>query len=115
MRVNIYSQEIDLNCPPEITVKEGRNEAGEMESFYGVRFYLHSAPQLHDNATDDDRSAVTFWIPQSVTNRQALAALFNEAANAVIGTGNYARLIPMAIPNKPLYRGGPTIRRGEDD
>lgn len=32
-------------------------------TFYGVRMYLASPPELHDSPEDDDRSAITFWIP----------------------------------------------------
>lgn len=60
MRVHIYSQEIDLN-PSSVQIVETTADTGR--TYYGLRFYLHSAPQLHHAADDDDRSAVTFWLP----------------------------------------------------
>lgn len=32
-------------------------------TFYGIRMYLASPPELHHSPEDDDRSAITFWIP----------------------------------------------------
>jgi hypothetical protein len=80
MRINIYSQEIDLGTNAQIVTKVGTNEEGGPEVFYGVRFYLHSPSQLHDTDKDDDRSAVTFWVPRSGRNRRDMADQFSEAA-----------------------------------
>lgn len=33
--------------------------------YKAVQFVLHSSPMLHHPPKDDDRSAVTFWLPQS--------------------------------------------------
>ena len=56
MRVNVYSEEIT----PEVKVvcKPGTTPG---RIFWGIRFYLSSAPSLHHSPADDDRSAVTFW------------------------------------------------------
>jgi hypothetical protein len=43
-------------------------------AYSAVRFYLHSSDRLHHDATDDDRSAVTFW-----GNRELLTELFKKA------------------------------------
>lgn len=52
MRINVYGEELTHDI--EIVHKD---------KFVGIRFYLHSTPQLHNNSLDDDRSAVTFWVP----------------------------------------------------
>lgn len=85
MRINIYSQEIMLHDSPgpELVTKEGTNQKGEPETFYGIRFWLYSAPQLHFDAMDDDRSAVTFWLPKGAENRAAMAELFHVAENLI--------------------------------
>ncbi len=32
-------------------------------TFVGIRVYLKSPQELHDDPEDDDRSAITFWVP----------------------------------------------------
>jgi hypothetical protein len=32
-------------------------------TFYGVRVFLESPSVLHHSPDDDDRSAITFWVP----------------------------------------------------
>lgn len=54
MRVNVYSEELT----PEVQVLE---EERTGKSYVGIRFVLHSARELHHEAADDDRTAVTFW------------------------------------------------------
>lgn len=83
MRTNIYSQEIDLDTDPQIVMQTAMGIDGD-ETFYGVRFYLHSAPQLHNTENDDDRSAVTFWLPKSGDNKRRVAALFNDAYHIIV-------------------------------
>ena len=83
MRVQVYREELDLNTDPEIVTKVGKGESGE-EVFYGIRFYLHSADALHDSEKDDDRSAVTFWIPTGANDRLMMAHLFNAAYERVL-------------------------------
>jgi hypothetical protein len=62
MRVNLYSQELTNEC--ELTSKEWINSQGERASFYGIRLFLRSPEELHFTETDDDRSAVTIWLPR---------------------------------------------------
>lgn len=50
MRVNVYAEEIT-----------GEVKVVEKDGFIGLRFYLASAPELHNTVNDDDRSAVTLW------------------------------------------------------
>ncbi len=54
MRLNIYSEELTERV--EKVTKEANGH-----TFYGLRFYLKSPPELHHTAEDDDTSAVTFW------------------------------------------------------
>lgn len=56
MRINVYAEEITSET--EI-VKKTVNQ----ELFYGVRVFLKSAKELHYGTSDDDRSAITFWVP----------------------------------------------------
>lgn len=58
MRINVYSQELTK----EVTVIE-KTSADTGATHYGVRLYLASPDILHHTADDDDRSAITFWIP----------------------------------------------------
>jgi hypothetical protein len=59
MRVNIYAEEIT----DEVQSQEKTADTGN--TFYAIRFILKSPESLHFNEKDDDRSAVTFWVPGS--------------------------------------------------
>lgn len=61
MRINVYSQELTK----EYEVVETIADTGLV--YYGLRMFLHSTDKLHHTVTDDDRSAVTIWIPESKT------------------------------------------------
>lgn len=74
MRINIYSQELT----DEVTTVEKQSNTGLIYS--AVQFMLHSSPRLHHPPKDDDRSAVTFWLPKSKHRREALATAFERAA-----------------------------------
>lgn len=56
MRINLYEEE--LTDEVRLVTKTAENTG---ITYYGVRFYLKSAPELHSTPQDDDRSAVTFW------------------------------------------------------
>jgi hypothetical protein len=55
MRVNVYKEERTGE------VAFVKKEADTGAEYIGIRFYLHSAKELHHRPGDDDRSAVTFW------------------------------------------------------
>ena len=74
MRVNIYSQELT----DEVVLIEKRSNTEVVYS--AVQFMLHSSEKLHHPPQDDDRSAVTFWLPKSQRNREMLASAFERAA-----------------------------------
>lgn len=77
MRINVYSQELT----DEVVLIEKPSNTGVI---YGaVQFILHSSPRLHHPPEDDDRSAVTFWLPKSGHRREALAEVFENAAKMV--------------------------------
>lgn len=77
MRINVYSQELTN----EVGTFEKQSNTGLVYS--AVQFMLHSSPKLHHPPQDDDRSAVTFWLPKSRERREALARAFEEAAHRV--------------------------------
>lgn len=77
MRINIYSQEITS----EVCLVKKESNTGIIYS--AVRFMLHSAERLHFNDNDDDRSAVTFWLPKSILRRELLAQALERAADLV--------------------------------
>ena len=74
MRINVYSQEIT----DEVQTVEKVSNTGL--TYSAVQFMLHSSDRLHQTPRDDDRSAVTFWLPKSATRREALAESFERAA-----------------------------------
>lgn len=77
MRINIYSQELT----DEVHAGASGSNTGLRYSY--VRFMLHSSERLHHPPEDDDRSAVTFWLPKSDHRREELARCFENAAKLV--------------------------------
>lgn len=84
MRVNIYSQELTTDI--ELVEKAGYDEKSEPAMFQGVRLYLHSPELLHHTPLDDDRSAVTIWLPKSKERRRDLALALSAMSALVEGT-----------------------------
>jgi hypothetical protein len=77
MRINVYSQELTN----ELNVVEKESNTGLV--YTAVQLMLHSSPMLHHPPADDDRSAVTFWLPKSTQRREELAQTFEAMAQAV--------------------------------
>ena len=77
MRINVYSQELTS----EIKTIEKESNTGLVYS--AVQIILHSSDKLHHPPEDDDRSAVTFWLPKSKERRESLAVAFEEMAAKV--------------------------------
>lgn len=77
MRINVYSQELTA----EVHRIEKTSNTGLVYS--AVQLMLHSSPMLHHPPADDDRSAVTFWLPKSAGRREELATTFEHMANLV--------------------------------
>ncbi len=81
MRLNIYSQELTR----ETSLVSKAADTGI--TYYGVRMMLASPDILHHTPDDDDRSAITFWIPNAKSFTPAdLAAVFRRMAELVEGT-----------------------------
>lgn len=85
MRINVYSQELTSE------VIEINKEAGTGIVYSAAQLILHSSDRLHHPPHDDDRSAVTFWLPKSQSRREEMAKAFEQIAhifrNAVPETG----------------------------
>ena len=77
MRINVYSQELTN----EVKTVEKVSNTGLVYS--AVQLMLHSSDKLHHPPQDDDRSAVTFWLPKSPNRREALARAFEVMADNV--------------------------------
>lgn len=77
MRINVYSQELT----DELVAVEKMSNTGL--TYSAVQLILHSSPMLHHPPHDDDRSAVTFWLPKSRERREALAQTFERMADMV--------------------------------
>jgi hypothetical protein len=67
MRINVYAEE--LTDETKFISKEV-----DGKRFYGIRLYLKSPTALHHTNTDDDRSAITFWVPwtQKTNNKHEI-------------------------------------------
>lgn len=81
MRINVYSQELLLD-PRSILIVSQKADNGIVYS--GVRMFQYSSDRLHDTMDDDDRTAITFWLPRSQRNREALAEVFHEMGDLVL-------------------------------
>jgi hypothetical protein len=77
MRINVYSQELTSE------VVEIHKVSNTGLTYSAVQMILHSSERLHHPPEDDDRSAVTFWLPKSKERREALAETFERMANRV--------------------------------
>ena len=77
MRVNIYSQELT----EEVCIIEKKFNTGLV--YIGVQLMLHSSEFLHHSSDDDDRSAVTIWLPKSAARREGLASTLEHMAGIV--------------------------------
>jgi len=74
MRINVYSQE--LTGEVHLVAKESNTGI----TYHAAQLMLHSSPMLHHPPRDDDRSAVTFWLPKSQTRREEMAQAFERIA-----------------------------------
>lgn len=77
MRINVYSQELT----DEVILIEKKSNTGI--TYSAVQMILHSSEKLHHPPKDDDRSAVTFWLPKSKERRDELALAFERMARKV--------------------------------
>jgi len=60
VRINVYAEE--LTGETAVVTKEVTDDKFGTRTFYGVRFFLASPPELHSDPEDDDRSAITLWV-----------------------------------------------------
>jgi hypothetical protein len=74
MRINVYSQELT----EEVIHVEKESNTGV--TYHAAQMILHSSDKLHHPPADDDRSAVTFWLPKSQDRREAMARAFERMA-----------------------------------
>ncbi len=79
MRINVYSQELT----GEVIRVEKTSNTGVR--YHAAQLILHSSPMLHHPPEDDDRSAVTFWLPKSDARREKMAKAFEEIARIFRG------------------------------
>jgi len=74
VRINVYSQELTSE------VIEFSKESNTGIVYRAAQLVLHSSPMLHHPPEDDDRSAVTFWLPSSTHRREEMAQAFERIA-----------------------------------
>jgi hypothetical protein len=77
MRINVYSQELTDEVIPVAKV------SNTGLTYSAVQLILHSSEHLHHPPQDDDRSAVTFWLPKSKERREAFALALEHMAKLV--------------------------------
>lgn len=77
MRINVYSQELTSEV---IEISKVSNTG---LTYSAVQLILHSSDRLHHPPADDDRSAVTFWLPKSKARRTEFADALRRMAEVV--------------------------------
>jgi len=75
MRINVYSQELTNE------VIEIEKESNTGIKYAAAQLILHSTDKLHHPPMDDDRSAITFWLPKSEHRREEMAQAFEQIAD----------------------------------
>lgn len=89
MRINVYSQELlttpmdPFMCVEKLTKENIDGESGQVLTYSAVRQFLASSDRLHHPPEDDDRSAITWWLPKSADRREILARQFEHLADMV--------------------------------
>src|ERR1700677_3985709 len=73
MRINVYSQELTSEV---LSISKASNTG---VVYKAVQFVLHSSPMMHQPPQDDDRSAVTFWLPQSERGLREFQSALSKA------------------------------------
>lgn len=87
MRINIYSQELTKEL---VVISKKAHDTGV--TYHGIRMMLASPDILHYTDDDDDRSAITFWIPHAESFTPAdLSSLFRRMADMVNKVENVER------------------------
>jgi hypothetical protein len=91
MRVNVYSEELI----GKFTIIRKPEPGPNGRLFLGIRFFLFSPKELHHTETDDDRSAVTFWIPwdkatENENGKRWIAQMFRNVADKVENFKDFA-------------------------
>ncbi len=74
MRINVYSQELT----DEVLATCKKSNTGIV--YHAAQLILHSSEKLHHPPKDDDRSAITFWLPKSQERREEIAKAFEKLA-----------------------------------
>jgi len=74
MRINVYNEELTS----EVIAMEKKSNTGTV--YRAAQLILHSSSELHHPPHDDDRSAVTFWLPLSPDRREEMAQAFEKIA-----------------------------------
>lgn len=80
MRINVYSQELTSEVKMLSKESDGKISEGDPICYHAAQLMLHSSPMLHHPPMDDDRSAVTFWLPRSAARREEMAKAFERIA-----------------------------------
>lgn len=75
MRINVYSQE---QTNEVLQVSKDSNTG---VTYHAAQLILHSSERLHHPPQDDDRSAITFWLPKSAERREDMAKAFEQLAH----------------------------------
>lgn len=97
MRVNVYSQE--LTSEVKMIMKLSNTGKG----YHAAQLILHSSDKLHNTPDDDDRSAITFWLPSSNERRESIATAFDEISNIFRSGDKEAMDVPNGATH--LYKG----------
>ena len=104
MRINIYAEEITS----EATIARKQVEGVE---FYGVRLFLKTPKELHYNTSDDDRTAITLWIPytkQTGNNPQVVIDALRNMLRVLLKEATF-RQNSFIFQEDHIFKGEPIV------
>lgn len=102
MRINVYSQELTS----EVAAVEKESNTGRV--YKAAQLILHSSEKLHHPPEDDDRSAVTFWLPSSPERCESMAQAFEKIAKIFRSSNDEVtkdEFMKKVMENPEAYRG----------
>jgi hypothetical protein len=84
VRINVYAEEMTTEV--EVVTKVVDDAAFGRRTFYGIRLYLASPPELHAQPDDDDRSAITLWVKWTAAEGSDFELLLQLLTNLYMNT-----------------------------
>ena len=102
-RLNVYAEE--LTSETEVVTKTVTDDEFGTRTFYGLRFFLKSPPELHHSPEDDDRSAITLWVKWTKADGTDITLIGDLLDNLKMRLSEIIQQAPLGVgtPIDPEY------------